>query len=332
MKYSIIFLAFLFFNLASCQNEDSTKVQSIENLSKDLEKNPHNLELLEKREALYTKQGSNELAITDLQHCINLAPDSTKYLIELADLFMKRGNVNNTLSLLEKASRIDPNNTEIWLKVSEIYLLYKKYNDVFKFANKALAIDPYNDKAYFIKGYAFKEAKDTLNAISNYQQCLKNNPDNKDANIELAFIYSALKDNLAITYYNNAIAIDSSEINTYYNLGLFYQNNDLLNEAISTYKIIIKIDPNFPNSYYNIGYIYLELLKVPDMASQYFTKAIEVKKDYKEAFFNRALCFEEVGNVLQAEADYKMALKIDPTYEMAIEALNRVETTINQKL
>ena len=329
MKYSIILIFIALFSLASCQNGDGNATETIESLNIKLEKDPHNIALLQKRKSLFIEQNNTEKAIADLQHCINLAPDSANYYIELANLFMTEGNVNNTLALLEKASVLDPKNVDIWLQVSEIYLMYKKYNDVIKFANKALEIDPFSDKAFFIKGYAFKESDNTRMAIRNFQECLKNNPNNYNANIELGALFSKLNDELAITYYKNAIAIDSSDISSYYNLGLFYQNNDFLNEAISTYKQIIEKDSLFPNSYYNIGYIYLELLKISDMAVPYFSKAIKAKPDYKEAYFNRGLCFEEVGNVMQAQEDYKSSLKIDPDYRLAIDGLNRVEETIN---
>ncbi len=328
MQYFKLLPLLILFLLASCNNDDSNKVDSIESLSIKLENDPHNLVLLENRKALYLAQNNNVKAIADLQHCINIAPDSSKYYIELADLFMENGKANNTLALLEKAAKVNPNDANIWNKVAEIYLLYKKYNEVIKFSNKALSLDKYNDKAFFIKGYAFKELENYDAAIKNFQQCLNNNPNNYNANIELGSIYSKQKNDLAITYYNNAIKLDTSAINAYYNLGLYYQNNDYLNEAISTYNVIIEIDSMFPNSYYNIGYIYLELLKVPDMAVYNFTKAIEANPYYKEAYFNRALCFEEVGNVMQAHKDYKKALTIDPEYESAIEALNRVETTM----
>ena len=329
MKHSFIFLFLAFFSLVSCHNMGGDNVETIESLSTKLESDPHNISLLRKRVELYKTANNNDKAIADLQHCVNLAPDSASFYIELANLFMTEGNVNNTLALLEKASQIDPKNVDIWLQVSEIYLMYKKYSEVIKFANKALDIDPYSDKAFFIKGYAFKESGSTDIAIRNFQQCLKNNPNNYNANIELGAIYSKLKNELAITCYNNAIAIDSANINSYYNLGLFYQNNDFLNEAISTYKILIKKDSTFPNSYYNIGYIYLELLKINDMAASYFSKAIEAKPDYKEAYFNRGLSFEEVGNIMQAQQDYKSSLRIDPDYRLAIDGLNRVEESIN---
>ncbi len=331
MKHTILALTLLLFTLAACQTPTVNKEATIESLSAELEANPHSLVLLENRKDLYIADGQKEKAIADLQHCINLAVDSSKYYVELADLFMEKGDVNNTLALLEKASKVAPKDANIWVKVSEIYLLYKKYQDVIKFANKALDVDPYNDQAFFIKGYAFKEGSDTTNAIANFRECLKNNPENINANIELGFLYSVKKDDLAITYFNNALKIDSTNMNANYNLGLFYQNNDYLNEAIEVYKEIIENDPSFAHSYFNIGYIYLELLNIPDMGADYFTQAIEKKADFFEAYYNRGLCYEEVGNVMQAIEDFKMALQISPNYDPAISSLNRVEKTINEK-
>ncbi len=330
MKHTILALALLLFTLVACQTPATEKEVTIESISTDIEADPHNLLLLEKRKDLYIAAKQNEKAIGDLQHCINLAADSSKYYVELADLFMEKGDVNNTLALLEKASKVAPKDANIWVKVSEIYLIYKKYPDVIKFANKALEADSYNDRAFFVKAYAYKETNDTAKAIENFRECLKNNPQNTSANIELGFLFSLKKDKLAITYFKNALAIDSNNLNANYNLGLYYQNNDYLNEAIDVYKTMIENDPSFAHSYFNIGYIYLELLNIPDMGADYFTQAIAQKADFFEAYYNRGLCYEEVGNVIQAQEDFKMALKISPNYDPAISSLNRVEKTINE--
>ena len=318
--------------MASCQNNEkpkASKVLTIDLLNKQLDENPKDLTLLEKRAKYYDSKANYSAAITDLQTALNLAPDSVCYYLQLADLFLKTGSISNTMGLLKKVTELDPQNDEAFLKIGEINLMYKKYADVFTNANKALEINPYNDKAYFLKAYTYKEMGDTNRAIDNFQQCLKNNPNHYESNIELGILFMKIKNDLAITYFKNAINIDSTKVDAYYDLGLYYQSSDYLNEAIGTYKKIIKINPNFPNSYYNIGYIYLELLNISDKSIPYFSQAIKVSPNYYEAYFNRALAFEKLGDVLNAKEDYKAALRINPNYEAAQLALSRVESNIN---
>jgi len=323
-----LFIAlFIVILLSSCNNNDSKtdKISTISDLNSEIENNPTDLNLLEKRTEFYIQKSNLNNAITDLHRSIELAPDSIKYYMQLADVFMQLGQAQKSISILTKVTEIDNTYEDAWIKLGEIHLMYRKYQDVFDFANKALDANPYSDIAYFLKAYTYKEMKDTNMAIQSFQQCIKNNPQNYNANIELGILFMALKNPLAITYFKNAIVIDSIKIDAYYDLGLYYQNNDYLNEAIETYKEIIKINPKFPSSYYNIGYIYLELLNISDQAIPYFTKSILVKPDYYEAYYNRALAFEKLGDVFNAKKDYQEALRLKPNYDKAIEGLNRIE-------
>ena len=315
------------FTLTSCNESTKapSKPKNLEELSKAIDSNPKDLVLLSKRAEIYFLNSKFDLAIADLQQAINIAPDSITYYMRLADNFMKLGKVKNALGVLKKVNKIDKDYTDAWLKLGEIHLMFRKYQDVFNYANKALEADQYSDMAYFLKAYTYKEMKDTNMAILNFQECLKNNPQNYNANIELGIIFMSLKNPLSITYFKNAIAIDPTTVDAYYDLGLYYQNNDMLNEAIDTYKQIEKINPSFASSYYNIGYIYLELLNISDKAIPYFTKAINADPSYYKAVYNRGLAYEKLGDVINAKKDYREALRLKPNYDKAIEGLNRIE-------
>ena len=331
MKITILLISIFIFTIVSCQNADNSdqgKELSIEDLTLLIEKNPDQVDLLNKRAQLYVQKSDLNMAVADLTKATNLSPDSISYYMQMAELFMKMGQMNNTLGILKKVTEIAPRHIPAWIKLGEIHLMYKKREEVFIFANKALEIDPYNDEAFFLRAYNYKEMGDTNKSIENFQQCLKNNPQNYEANIELGNMFSALRNELAIIYYKNAIQIDSTNIDAIYNLGLFFQNNDMLNEAINTYKHLNDIDPKFAYSYYNIGYIYLQLLNISDKAVPYFTDAIKVKPDYYEAYLNRGLAFEKLGDVFSAKQDYQSALQINPDYMKAIESLNRVESNM----
>ena len=214
--------------------------------------------------------------------------------------------------------------------MGEISLMVRKYEDVFDYANKMLQIDPYNAKAFFMRAYTYKEMGDTARAIENFRETVKYDPENYNAFVELGVVFSALGNPITIEYFQNAIAIDSTNEIAYYNLAMYYQNNDYLNEALDIYRDLIQMKPEFQYSYYNIGYIYMELLKVPDEAIPYFNQAILINPTYFEAFFNRGLCYEILGDVYRAQDDYNTALKINPNYDKAREGLNRVHEIMSR--
>ena len=53
----------------------------------------------------------------------------------------------------------------------------------------------------------------------------------------------------------------------------------------------------------------------------HFTDAIRVNSEYAEAFYNRGVAFELTGDAKSAEKDYRQALSIVPTFQLAKDKL-----------
>ena len=62
-------------------------------------------------------------------------------------------------------------------------------------------------------------------------------------------------------------------------------------------------------------------LKLYDVAVNNFSDAIYSNPNFHEAYYSRGNCFETLGNVRQAESDYRRAIEINPQYTYAIQAL-----------
>jgi len=78
------------------------------------------------------------------------------------------------------------------------------------------------------------------------------------------------------------------------------------------------------NGHYNIGFIHMEL-GLYDVASNNFSDAIYSNSEFFEAYYSRGNCFETLGNIKQAEIDYKRAIEINPDYAFAVEALEQLQ-------
>ena len=340
MNKTLFFLLIWSFLLFACNAQDrkskkdmeakKPQATSLDELDAQIASNPDDAELYVERAAFYMAKQQTHKAIQDMQEAIKRDTANADYYLTLSDYFMQAGQLKNTIGVLKKVLSMEPQNTDALNKMAEINLMIRKYKDVFTYTTQTLEADPYNAKAFFIRGYTYKEMGDTARAIENFQQTVKYDPKNYRALTELGLIYSTRKNELAVDYFKNAIAADSSEALAWYYLAMYYQNNDMLNEALDIYRDLMKVHPDFPYAYYNTGYIYLELLKVPDEAVPYFTQAIQINPGYYEAYFNRGLCFEILGDVYKAQEDYNAALKIRPNYQKAIDGLNRVHEIMSR--
>ena len=98
-----------------------------------------------------------------------------------------------------------PENTESMLKLSEIHLILKNYKEALENADRAIAVDKSNPLPYFMKGYTFAEAGDTVNAFKSYLEAVDRNQEYYDAYVQLGLIYSISGSQLAIDFFNNAL-------------------------------------------------------------------------------------------------------------------------------
>ena len=61
------------------------------------------------------------------------------------------------------------------------------------------------------------------------------------------------------------------------------------------------------------------------LAIEDFTSAIEINDQYVQAYHNRGLCFELMGDYVSAKVDYATALKIAPSFTLSLNALNALD-------
>lgn len=336
---SFLFISSLFF-LFACGNAVKTKEDgkddafvagtpdALKELNEKIAQNPDNPLLYNQRAQYYLHKENIDSAFRDINQALLLDSLNANFYVTLSDIYMAGGMVTNTLAALEKAMQIDPENIEAILKRAELHLFFEQYKEVMELTSKALDIDKVNPQAYFIRGMTYKFKGDTANAIRSIQMCVDQDQDNYHAYIQLGILYAAQNNPLAIEYYNNAINLRPRSIEALYNLGIFYQDNDMLNEALRTYTNLLQIDSTYTHAHYNIGYIHMVYLEMYREAIKHFGKAIMYNPNYIEAYYNRGYCYELLGDVHNARADYYRALDISTNYQLAIEGLNRLDRFI----
>src|SRR5204863_8321405 len=139
------------------------------------------------------------------------------------------------ISSFEKSIALDPKNITAELKLAELFLLLKKYQQSLDHADNALRIDKTNAKAYFIKGFMFKETGDTARAISSFQTAVEQNPGYFDAYIQLGNLLTRKKNNLALNYYDHALQLNKDAPDALYGKAMYYQENDSVEAAEKIY-------------------------------------------------------------------------------------------------
>ncbi len=335
-KYLIIGFLVLSFIWISCNNDKTNNSSTIMN-SKDsihikiaklnelIKENPKSAALLNDRATLYIEKQSFDSAFVDIRNALLIDSSKSVYYCTLSDIYFANGKVDKSSQALNKALVLDPKNNEAYLKLAEIYFIIENYDKCYENLNKAVEIEKINPKAYYIQGMALMQMGDTVKAISSMQTAVEQNPEYYDAYVQLGLLFAAQHNKLAIDYYNNALNINPQSIEVLYNLGMFYQENEMSDNAINSYNSILKIEPKHKNATYNIGYIYLVYLNKYNEAIKYFSDAIKIDPKYADAYYNRGLCYEMLGDKANAKIDYNNAMRITPNHELSVIGLNRLD-------
>ncbi len=333
----IILLSTLFF--ASCGNKndvekdkslfvDSTlsKLNSAElqAVNKKILENPNDPILYHQRAKLYFDNKDFEACIFDCKRSLNLDSMNADFYLTLSDAYFISNQTRNSKETLEKCAKLIPTKPESFVKLSELYFYVKQYQQSINNGNEALKLNPNLAKVYFIKGMCYKESGDTTKALSSFQTATEQDQQYYAAFVETGMLLAAHKNPLCLEYYNNALKISPNSVETMYLISKFYQDINKIKEAVEGYTKILVIKKNHPYALYNLGAIAYDVNKKPKDAIPFFSKAIASTPDYAEAYFARGACYQDLKDLTNAEADYRMAIQLKPNYENAIRALNKI--------
>jgi len=309
---------------ATTAYDSTTSDETLQQLNDRIMKNPKDAAAYFSRAQVFSGKNILQQAFVDVSKATIIDSTRSEYFLLLADICFRGLQIQKAVQAFEKCLQLDPENIEANLKLSELYMYIKSYSKAIDYANAALRINKNDQKAYFIKGFVYKESGDTSRAISSFTTVVELDPDYYDAYIQLGILHAAKGNDLAIQYYSNALRVRPFSEEALYNRGLYYQENGLLDKAEEDYTLILSKNSAYANAYYNLGFIALVNKKDYPLAVKQFSKAIEIDQNYVEAFYNRGLAHQYTGNKKLAEKDFRSALSIFPNYSLATDRLKEL--------
>lgn len=325
----IVFIVMLF----SCtNNKKATPIKeeglpdTIIAINRLIDERPRDASLYALRSDLFFDYRMIDRALADIDHAIFLDSRNPSHYVQKADILFSRGRVHESISHLKKARSISQTDIKPLLKLGEIFLFIENYDKSLAYLDSAAKLDDTNPEPWLIGGFTLYNAGDTLKSIRYFNECLIRDKDNYKANIQLAVIYTRMKNPLAFEYYENALRIDPSSAEAYYNMGTLFQDLEMYNEAIDAYITVTRLEKDMgfrDNAFYNLGYIHIEL-KVYDAARDYFGHAIRENPKYFQAYYAKGYTHEVLGDLQNAKAYYDKAIDLYPGYTAAREAMHRV--------
>jgi tetratricopeptide (TPR) repeat protein len=318
----LIFSSIIFLFSCSERNISSNEPSSISDLSKALLEQPNDTALLIERRNRFIESGELEKAIIDQQQLFAIDTSNLNYRYNLADLYFEL-YPSNPIYISKSLALISDNYTifpPMLLLRAKLYYVLQNYSQSLKDINTYLPSYPFDAEAYFFKGLNYKDMGDLEMAQSQFQTAVEQDPNYVESYEQLAFIYSFKGDSLAKYYFKNALIVDSNLLSSWYNLGMYYQNQGDFYNAKQSYYGMLRRDSLNKDANYNLGYISLVEGNY-ESAIQFFSFVISQNRAYASAFFSRGLAYKFAGNNDFARKDFEMALELSPEFKEAKDEL-----------
>ena len=130
-----------------------------------------------------------------------------------------------------------------------------------------------------------------------------------------------------ITLYDHALKVTDDNWLIHNARGVAYSGLGNYRQAIEDFSKAIEIKPGYPEAYFNRGVVYKGLGNYK-LAIEDYSRAIEIKPRYADAYNNRGNAYSALGNYMQAIEDYSRAIEIKPGHVAAYN--NRGSAYLNQ--
>lgn len=330
--YFVLLIGFAFL-FSYCDNqevdgEDEVVVEEVNQtivlLDSMIQLEPRNADLYYDRALYYYQEGNEPKAIADVYSALHIDSANISYYMLAGELFIETGQGDKAVAIMSKANNMIPGNEDLHLK-SIVYNYYlKDYETALMFTNDLIALNKYNPDAYFFKGLIYQEMGQKNKAISAFQTCVEVDPTYYNAHMQLGLIFSKQEDELALQYFENAIALDPSSREAYYAKAYFYQDKKDFNAAIKHYREMVALNPKDHEVFFNIGHCYIGLDSL-EKAYKNFDIATQIQPQYAGAYFMKGTVREMQGANEEALQHYEQALIMLPEDEKIADAVERLK-------
>jgi len=319
------------FLVLSCKNKNGSagsqnalfQRPELKDITGKINDDPKNAKLYFQRGNILHRLQMDSLSLADYQKAVSLDSSKAEYFSAIGNLLFDHKDVTGSVKWLKKAIALNPQDPVAHLKIAKLFVIIQDYPSAFSEINTVLRQDVYNPEAYFLKGFIYRDLKDTTKAISSFQTAVDVDPKYRDAMLELGQMYSAKKNSLALKYFDNAFKLDTTAVMPLYAKGMFYQNQNDYEKAKQEYKECIMHNTQYASAYFSTGWILLQQDSL-DKAWRQFDLVTRIQPNNADAYYNRALCSEMMNKKQDAINDYKQALMFDTAYTEAKGALKRL--------
>jgi len=213
--------------------------------------------------------GNTQKAIQNLSGCLEINPESSAAMYELAGIHAENNDLMSASLLLEKAISYNPENKWYKLLLAKIYQQTNKYEQAADIYNQLLEKDPENLEYMFMEASMLSKAEKYDEAIGVYNQMEEKVGINEQISVAKQQLYvSKGETEKAFDEIQRLIDSDPDEPQYYGLMADLYQSQGDSIKALNYYHKIQEIDPDN-------GFVHFSL-------ANHYLKSGDIEKAYQE--------------------------------------------------
>lgn len=264
-------------------------------------------------------QGNPEEAISFYSDALEIKPNYPEALFNLGNVQRDLQKIDDAIASYEKAIQARPDYANAFLNLGALYASQQRLDEAVASYRKALEARPRFPEAYNNLGNTLKAQGKQDEAKECYQKAIDCWSDYADALFNLGHIQQFEGEFEAIDSYYRAAKINSSYIDSLYQLGMALQRANHLDKAVEAFKKVVELRPDDAAAYNDMGVVLQSQGKVPE-ATVCFNRTLEINEGSYHAYLNLGVV-RGASSPTEAIECYKKALEYYPGYP---EALNNM--------
>lgn len=193
----------------------------------------------------------------------------------------------------------------------DVDLAREKYESAIGWYSKSIGMSPEYAYGYMMRALCFNVTDILGDAENDLRESLRLFPTNAMAMSELGVV--CMKDERyseAISLYKQSLAMDSSYVWLYHNMGYAYGKQDQADSAIYYLEMAVPLNPGIPDIFMDMGNVYQKMGEY-EVARYIYSKAIDIDPGFAPALVSQADVLYRLRRMDEALVLFERALELD---------------------
>lgn len=234
-------------------------------------------------------------------------------LRRIASLRVRSHRFDDAQRLLQEGSRLAPNDPDILLDLAAMHLEKNDLEDAKSLSEKALNVSPGNPRAEYLLGNTLCQQGDYAAAKVHLEAAVVGAP-NFETGYLLGLTYLKLKDSTrADMLFKEMVKGLGDTAKLHISLGRAYRNGGFVERAVEELKRAVALDPTEPQVHYFLGLAYLGRdgdAGFPQAAPEFRAELKRNPNDYRSHYLLGYILLKQ-HNLVAAEHELKRAAALD---------------------